>query len=163
MAVFHFKILYSRGLASLISSAQAQTRVVAVPVYILFLGLCRRRRRRGVLAHTKDLPPSASASPSPFPLCPPSPGPPGRSLCQMLGPRLRTAGYYGRTDGRCGLAFSTCGSVSRSLCRPLQCRFVPCLRPPNERARPENGGDLVTRGPLTNGEVDSRLTLTARS
>ena len=64
--------------ASLISSAQAQTRVVAVPVYILFSGLCRRRRRRGVLAHTKDLPPSAStsASPSPFPLCPPSPGPP---------------------------------------------------------------------------------------
>ena len=91
---------------------------------------------------------------------------PGRSLCQMLGPRPGTAGYYGRrTDGRCGLACSTCGSVyplSLSLVRP-QCRFVPCLRPPNERARPENGGDLITRGLLTNGEVDSRLTLTARS
>ena len=91
-----------------------------------------------------------------------------RSPRPLIVPNVGTAtedGWILWTDGRgrCGLAFSTCGSVSRSLCRPLQCRFVPCLRPPNERARPENGGDLVTRGPLTNGEVDSRLTLTARS
>ena len=89
-----------------------------------------------------------------------------RSPRPLIVPNVGTAtedGWILWTDGRCGLAFSTCGSVSRSLCRPLQCRFVPCLRPPNERARPENGGDLITRGPLTNGEVDSRLTLTARS
>ena len=58
---------------------------------------------------------------------------PGRSLCQMLGPRLRTAGYYGRTDVVASPSAHAGPSLALSVVRCNVVSFPACVLRMSER------------------------------